>query len=116
MHNRRTFLKAAGAGSISLTGCLHKPRKAGPLWINDAHSQLNRTRIAGITRPENPEPIQQLLRRDHTISICGGRHAMGGQQFGTDNQLVDTGSLNKVLQFDRKNGLLEVEAGIQWPD
>ena len=41
---------------------------------------------------------------------------MGGQQFGTDNQLVDTGSLNKVLQFDRENGLLEVEAGIQWPD
>jgi FAD/FMN-containing dehydrogenase len=115
MHDRRSFLKAAGAGSVTLAGCLHKPQTAGIDWVNDAHSQLNRTRVAGITRPEDPEAIQQLLRRGHTISICGGRHAMGGQQFGTDNRLVDTGSLDKVLQFDRKNGLLEVEAGIQWP-
>jgi len=116
MQNRRSFLKTAGAGSVTLTGCLHKPQTAEVEWVNDAHSKLNRTRVAGITRPEDPEPIQQILRRGRTISICGGRHAMGGQQFGTDNWLVDMGRLNKVLQFDRKNGLLEVEAGIQWPD
>ena len=40
---------------------------------------------------------------------------MGGQQFGTDAWLADTSSLNGVLNFDQTNGILEVEAGIQWP-
>jgi FAD/FMN-containing dehydrogenase len=40
---------------------------------------------------------------------------MGGQQFGTDALLLDTGGLDRVLALDRGRGLLEVEAGIQWP-
>ena len=116
MQNRRTFLKAAGTGAIAFSGCLHKPQPTGKKWVNDVHSQLNRTRVAGIIRPEGPEEIQGILRRGRAISVCGGRHAMGGQQFGTDTWLVDTAGMDKVLHFDSDKGLLEVEAGIQWPD
>jgi FAD/FMN-containing dehydrogenase len=41
---------------------------------------------------------------------------MGGQQFGTDTLLVDTRKLNRVLHLDRQRGILEVEAGIEWPE
>jgi FAD/FMN-containing dehydrogenase len=41
---------------------------------------------------------------------------MGGQQFGTDTVLIDIRKLNHVLNLDRKNGMIEVEAGIEWPE
>src|SRR6267143_7326706 len=41
---------------------------------------------------------------------------MGGQQFAQDSICVDTRSLNRVTAFDRERGLIEVEAGIQWPE
>lgn len=50
------------------------------------------------------------------ISIAGGRHAMGGQQFGTGCVLLDTRRANRVVHFDPDQGILEVEAGIQWPE
>jgi len=40
---------------------------------------------------------------------------MGGQQFGTDSICIDTRALDRVVSFDRERGLLEAEAGIQWP-
>ena len=40
---------------------------------------------------------------------------MGGQQFATDSICVDTRSLDRVISFDQEHGLIEVEAGIQWP-
>ena len=40
---------------------------------------------------------------------------MGGQQFATDSICIDTRELDRVISFDRERGLLEAEAGIQWP-
>jgi FAD/FMN-containing dehydrogenase len=40
---------------------------------------------------------------------------MGGQQFATDSICVDTRSLDRVISFDRERGLIEAEAGVQWP-
>ena len=40
---------------------------------------------------------------------------MGGQQFGTDAMLIDVRKLDRVLNLDRKTGIIEVEAGIEWP-
>ena len=40
---------------------------------------------------------------------------MGGQQFGTDTLLIDIRKLSRVLNLDRKRGIIEVEAGIEWP-
>lgn len=49
------------------------------------------------------------------VSIAGGRHSMGGQQFGARTVLIDTRGLDRVLDFDRERGWVTVEGGIQWP-
>lgn len=90
------------------------------LIVNDIHSQLNPTQVAEIVAADSLESIQATIQRaaqqGQAISIAGGRHAMGGQQFGTDTILLDTTRLNRVLNFDPVAGLIEVEAGIQWPE
>ncbi len=40
---------------------------------------------------------------------------MGGQQFGTDTLLVDIRNLNQILHLDNDRGILEAEAGVEWP-
>jgi FAD/FMN-containing dehydrogenase len=41
---------------------------------------------------------------------------MGGQQFCEGGVVVDCRSLDSILSFDRERGVIEVEAGIQWPE
>src|SRR5262249_107350 len=47
---------------------------------------------------------------------AGGRHAMGGQQFGAGTLLVDLRKMNRVLNLDTDSGIVEVEAGALWPE
>ena len=88
--------------------------------VNDVHSQLNETRVDRIVRPASIEQIQQAVREARAdrkaISIAGGRHAMGGQQFGAGTVLIDMTGLKRVLQFDTAAGIVDVEAGITWPE
>jgi hypothetical protein len=41
---------------------------------------------------------------------------MGGQQFGTNTLLIDIRKMSRVLNLDHKHGILEIEAGIEWPE
>ena len=41
---------------------------------------------------------------------------MGGQQYGSGTMHLNMSEMNDVLRFDRKNGIVTVEAGIQWPE
>ncbi|MCL4304158.1 MAG: FAD-binding oxidoreductase [Anaerolineae bacterium] len=90
------------------------------LIVNDIHSQLNPTQVAEIVPVDSLAAIQATIHRaseqGKPICIAGGRHAMGGQQFAAGAVLLDTTRLNRVLNFDPAAGLIEVEAGIQWPD
>ncbi|MGI8618734.1 MAG: FAD-binding oxidoreductase [Gemmatimonadaceae bacterium] len=87
--------------------------------VNDIHSQLNETRVAAIRRPRSFEDVRRIVReaRDSglPIGICGGRHAMGGQQFASGAILIDMRDLNWIGALDCRLGMLEVGAGIQWP-
>jgi FAD/FMN-containing dehydrogenase len=87
--------------------------------VNDVHSQLNETRVGRIVEPDTLEALQTLVRRARdaggVLSVAGGRHAMGGQQFATNGVLVDMKRMNRVLSFDPARYEIEVEAGIQWP-
>jgi FAD/FMN-containing dehydrogenase len=104
---------------VSIASCTPNQEPAGVL-VNDMHSQLNETRVDRVVRPESIEAIEQVIREARaegkTVSIAGGRHAMGGQQFGTGTILLDTTRLKRILQFDPVNGTVEVQAGITWPE
>jgi FAD/FMN-containing dehydrogenase len=87
--------------------------------VNDLHSRLNPTAVARVARPGSLDDLQAAVREAAThrrqLAVCGGRHAMGGQQFCAGGTLLDTGRLGDVLALDLDAGLVEVEAGIQWP-
>jgi FAD/FMN-containing dehydrogenase len=119
MISRREFM----AGSVALAASSTSKRLAPEpesILVNDIHSQLNPTRVLGISQPRSLEDVQSIVRsarKDRrVISVSGGRHAMGGQQFGTDTLLIDVRKLDRVLNLDRQTGILEVEAGIEWPE
>ena len=88
--------------------------------MNDIHSQLNRTRVAAIETPTSLDALADVVRNadrsQRSVSIMGGRHAMGGQQFGTDTVLVDTSGLHGITALDTETGHVEVGAGTQWPE
>jgi FAD/FMN-containing dehydrogenase len=124
MRTRRDFLKQAGGVGALLTAGGHASRllaeeTAGEI-VNDVQSQLNATRVHRIVQPTSLDEVQAALanakREGRAVSVAGGRHAMGGQQFGHDTVLLDTKRLNRVLSFDREKGHIEVEAGIEWPE
>jgi len=120
MISRREFV----AGSVALAVASSVSGKLLPetesIFVNDIHSQLNSTRVQKILKPRSLEDVQNIVRtarKDRMVlSVAGGRHAMGGQQFGTDALLIDIRKLSRVIRLDRERGILEAEAGIEWPD
>lgn len=87
--------------------------------VNDLHSELNASEVAEVVSVGSLEEVRAGIARASTlgvpVAVAGGRHAMGGQQFCTGGLMLDTRRLNRVLHFDTERGLIEVEAGIQWP-
>ncbi len=88
-------------------------------YVNDIHSQLNRTRVRRVVRPSTVEVLRRevLLARESgaSVSVAGGRHSMGGQQFAAESVNIDTRGFDRVLSLDIERGVVEVGAGIQWP-
>jgi FAD/FMN-containing dehydrogenase len=117
---RRRFLLGATTLPWLSVGCARKVVERKSTVVNDVHSRLNSTRVAGIATPRTvadlPEVVRRARRDGHAISIAGGRHAMGGQQFGEGTILVDTRAMQRVVSFDADEGRVEVECGIQWPE
>jgi FAD/FMN-containing dehydrogenase len=118
MLTRRRLLLGSAA-TIGVSGCAPAARRSAPVVVNDLHSKLNATLVRAVVTPRGHEALPRLVRRAReegvAISIAGGRHAMGGQQFGEDTLLIDTRRMNRVLAFDAERGLVTVEAGTQWP-
>jgi FAD/FMN-containing dehydrogenase len=118
MLNRRDFLRAAGLAALAPASCVTRPPAATGAWVNDIHSQLNRTWVSSVVTPRSPEELAAAVRasRGKALCIAGGRHAMGGQQFAQDALLLDMREMKRILTLDPINGLVEVEAGIEWPE
>ena len=95
------------------------PQSSAFPLVNDIHSGLNPTRVTDILAPRSRADICAAVATAEAlgvpVAICGGRHAMGGQQFGHAALLLDMSHMDRVISFDDANGLIEVEAGIQWP-
>lgn len=119
MLTRRRFLDLGVASSLVAAAPRHV-RAAAPMWLNDVHSGLNPTPVRGVQRPDSLTSLQAIVRdagrARQALSIAGARHAMGGQQFLTGGWVVDMAAMNRVLAFDAERGLVECEAGIQWPE
>ncbi len=95
-----------------------EPPGGAAVVLNDVHSRLNPARPAALLPVRSLDALRASVSgaRGGRISVAGGRHAMGGQQFTTGGTVLDTRGLSRVLHLDRQRGLVEVEAGIQWPE
>jgi FAD/FMN-containing dehydrogenase len=116
MLTRREFIRTTALFALAPHILAARERE---IWVNDVHSQLNRTRVRELLRPRSREELAEIVRsasrRGLPISVSGCRHSMGGQQFATDSLCIDTRALDRVISFDQERGLIEAEAGIQWP-
>jgi FAD/FMN-containing dehydrogenase len=88
--------------------------------VNDVHSRLNATRVARLHRPRSVDEVRALVLRAAQeglpVSVCGGRHAMGGQQFGTGAVQLDLSAMGRVLSVDASRRTARIEAGALWPE
>lgn len=93
---------------------------APPIVLNDIHSKLNPTQVRQLVSPTTIDELKESIRfaklNGLKISISGGRHSMGGQQFGDGNLHLDMSNFNKIIQLDRRRGIVEVQSGVQWPE
>jgi FAD/FMN-containing dehydrogenase len=116
MLTRREFVRIAALFALAPRISAEHERE---IWVNDIHSQLNRTHVRELLTPRTRNELAQIIRsasqKGLSISLSGCRHSMGGQQFATNSICIDTRSLDRVISFDRERGLIEAEAGIQWP-
>ena len=116
----RTLIQAAAGLALAPFSLARELAGKARVLVNDIHSKLNPTYVREVVKAENIERLQEAVtmakREGRAVSIAGGRHAMGGQQFGSDSVLLDTRGINRVLNFDDQRGLIEVEAGMQWPE
>jgi FAD/FMN-containing dehydrogenase len=113
---RREFIRTAAVFALAPRISAEPERS---IWVNDVHSQLNRTRVRELLTPRSREQLAEIVRSasqtNLPISVSGCRHSMGGQQFATDSICIDIRSLDRVISFDQERGLIKAEAGIQWP-
>jgi FAD/FMN-containing dehydrogenase len=110
-----------GLAFVALAACWAQAPPVRPEFeLNDVHSKLNATLHAGILYPASVSDIQAAVRAakasGQAISISGGRHAMGGQQFGAGTLNLSMSGFKEVVAFDAERGIVEVQSGIQWPD
>lgn len=74
------------------------------MLANDVHAQLNATVVRRVLRPASVAGVREAVLgargEGGAIAIAGGRHAMGGQQFGGGLDLLDMTGLDCVLSFD----------------
>src|SRR4029077_4499695 len=108
MVTRREFIRTAALFALAPHVFADREKE---IWVNDVHSQLNRTRVRELLRPRTREELAGIVRcaarKGLAMSVSGCRHSMGGQQFGTDSICSDTRELDRVISFDRERGLLE---------
>src|SRR3954467_4878072 len=106
MLTRRHFIRTAALATLAPHLFAQREKE---IWVNDIHSQLNRTRVRELLTPRTRDELAQIVRsapqKALPISVSGCRHSMGGQQFAKDSICIDTRSLDRVISFDRERGL-----------
>ncbi len=87
--------------------------------VTDIHSKQSRASISDYRlicdKQDIVSALNHALQSGMPVATCGGRHAMGGQQFASEGLLLDMSGMSRVLGFDADSGQVIAEAGIQWP-
>jgi FAD/FMN-containing dehydrogenase len=120
MPTRRQVLRLAARTGIGLAALpLLRTRASAGALVNDVHSKLNPTGVDSIVEVDSEDALRAAIAGARAagkpVSIAGGRHSMGGQQFVSGGTLIDTRKMRKILNLDAARGVVEVEAGIEWP-
>lgn len=117
MIKRLKFLVILSLTILAIHGCSTK--KSTPITLNDMHSKLNATEVAEVLQPKSTQELKEIIQtakaKNMAISISGGKHAMGGQQFGQGTMHINMSEMNDILAFNDMTGIITVESGIQWP-
>jgi FAD/FMN-containing dehydrogenase len=121
MPTRRKALGAVAQAAAGLALLQFAPRRAeSSVLVNDIHSQLNPTRVERIVAIDSEATLRAALAAARAegkpVCVAGGRHAMGSQQFAGDAVLVDIRPMQRIVGLDAEHGIVEAEAGIQWPE
>jgi len=122
MPTRRQFLRTATQAGTGLALASYAPRRADAagVLVNDIHSKLNATQVDRVVAVDSEAALAAALAAARAagkpVCVAGGRHAMGGQQFAAGAVLIDTRPMRRILGLDAERGVVEVEAGIQWPE
>src|SRR5947199_200185 len=116
MVTRREFIRTAALFALAPHVFAEREKE---IWVNDVHSQLNRTRIRELLRPrtrdEFVEIVRSASRQGLPISVSGCRHSRGAQEFATDRLCIDIRSLGAVISFAQESGRIQAKGGHQWP-
>ena len=120
LSRRKAFrVGAQAAAALALVPLYHRRAEASIL-VNDIHSKLNATQVDRIVAIDSEAELKTALAtaraEGKAVSVAGGRHAMGGQQFLSDGVLFDTRSMRRIIALDAERGIVEAEAGIEWPE
>jgi FAD/FMN-containing dehydrogenase len=120
MPTQSQVLRDAPPDAIGLAPMPHSFAHAASVAVNDIHSQLNATRVDRIVAVDSEVALRAALAAARAagkpVCVAGGRHAMGGQQFAAGAVLLDMRPMNRIVALDTERGIVEAEAGIQWPE
>ena len=121
MPTRRKALRAVAQAAAGLAFLpLARGRAEAAVVVNDIHSQLNPTRVDRVVAADSEATLRAALAAAHAegkpVCVAGGRHAMGGQQFAADAILLDIRPVRRIVHLDAEHGVVEAEAGIEWPE
>ena len=124
MQTRRQFLRRSVEAGTGLALLPYASEVAGAqeagVVVNDIHSQLNETRVERVVPVNSEQALWRALRtarsEGKSVAVAGGRHAMGGQQFAAGSVLIDTRPMKRLLRLDSRLGIVDAQAGVQWPE
>lgn len=93
---------------------------ASGIPVRDVHAGIFRAEVLRVERPRTVEELQEVwwraMREGRAVSVCGKRHAMGGQAWGAGTVLVDLSGLKGFDRLDRDNGVAGLRSGMTWPE
>ena len=87
--------------------------------VNDIHSQLNRTTVRQVIQIESVRALQEAVRgaaaRGLSVSIAAGGTRWAGSSSAPARAPRHDAALTASIDLDAEQGLVTVEAGIDWP-